>query len=65
MVVPEEPKQYDVPFDNVPAANIIMYEVNLWALSPQGNLDGVKARLDNLKALECECRVVDADLRDR
>lgn len=48
----EEPKQYDVPFANVPAiAEIVMYEVNLWAFSDQANLDGVKARLDQLKEL--------------
>jgi glycosidase len=48
----EEPKQYDVPFDNVPAtAEIVMYEVNLWAFSEQGNLEGVKSKLDHLKEL--------------
>ena len=52
VVVEEQPKQYDIPFDNVPStANIVMYEVNLWAFSQQSNLDGVKARLDNLKEL--------------
>jgi glycosidase len=49
---PEEPKQYDVPFAKVPATEkIAMYEVNLWAFSQQSNLAGVKARLDDLKAL--------------
>jgi glycosidase len=48
----EEPKQYDAPFADVPAtAQIVMYEVNLWAFSQQANLAGVKARLDELKAL--------------
>jgi glycosidase len=52
-VVPEEePKQYDVPFTNVPATSeIVMYEVNLWAFSEQANLDGVGARLDEMKEL--------------
>jgi glycosidase len=52
VVTEEEPKQYDVPFANVPAiAEIVMYEVNLWAFSDQANLDGVKAKLDHLKEL--------------
>lgn len=52
VVVVEEPSQYDVPFNNVPAtAEIVMYEVNLWAFSEQGNLDGVKAKLDYLQDL--------------
>jgi glycosidase len=52
VVVTEEPKQYDVPFGNVPATtDIVMYEVNLWAFSQQGNLDGVRERLDHLKDL--------------
>jgi glycosidase len=52
VVVEEEPKQYDVPFDNVPAiSDIVMYEVNLWAFSDQANLDGVKTKLDYLKSL--------------
>jgi len=52
VVVVEEPRQYDVPFSNVPAtAEIVMYEVNLWAFSEQGNLDGVKAKLDYLQDL--------------
>jgi alpha-amylase len=51
-VVEEQPKQYDVPFANVPATtDIAMYEVNLWAFSASTNLNGVKARLDELKAL--------------
>lgn len=51
-VTDEEPQQYDVPFANVPAtAQIVMYEVNLWAFSQQANLEGVTARLDALKDL--------------
>jgi glycosidase len=52
VVTEEEPKQYDVPFANVPAtAEIVMYEVNLWAFSEQANLEGVKGKLDHLKDL--------------
>lgn len=52
VVVEDEPRQYDVPFANVPATErIVMYEVNLWAFSQEGNLEGVKARLDHLKSL--------------
>lgn len=48
----EEPKQYGEPFANVPAAeDIVMYEVNLWAFSEEGNIDGVKGKLDHLKEL--------------
>jgi glycosidase len=40
------------PFANVPETeDIIMYEVNLRAFSQSGDLQGVIARLDNLKAL--------------
>ena len=52
IVTGEEPKQYDVPFANVPATgDIIMYEVNLWAFSQRGNLQGVTEKLDHLKEL--------------
>ena len=52
VVTEEEPKQYDVPFANVPAtAEIVMYEVNLWAFSQQANLEGVTTRLDEMKEL--------------
>lgn len=52
IVVNEEPKQYDVPFANVPAiGDIGMYEVNFWAFSQEANLDGVKAKLDHIKDL--------------
>lgn len=47
-----EPKQYDVPFEKVPAtSDINMYEVNIRAFSAAGNLDGVRARLDSIKNL--------------
>jgi glycosidase len=46
------PVQYDVPFGNVPnTADIVMYEVNLWAFSADANLNGVKAKLDHIKNL--------------
>ena len=44
------PIQYDTPFGNVPeTADIIMYEVNLLAFSPEGTLQGVQTRLDAIK----------------
>jgi glycosidase len=47
-----EPKQYDVPFANVPATrDIAMYEINFSAFSTTGDLNGVKARLDEIKDL--------------
>jgi glycosidase len=52
VVTDDEPKQFDVPFANVPAiADVVMYEVNLWAFTQQGNLEGVKEKLDYLKEL--------------
>lgn len=51
-VAVQKPEQYDVPFGNVPAAaDIALYEVNFWAFNESATLDGVKARLDDLKAL--------------
>lgn len=52
-VVPvDEPKQYGVPFDNVPEPlNVVMYEVNTRAFSAAGNFQGIIDRLDNIKAL--------------
>lgn len=48
----EAPTQYGVPFNNVPqTSDIVMYEVNLWAFSSAGNLNGVQARLDEIKDL--------------
>ncbi len=45
-------QQYGMPFANVPDnEDIVMYEVNLRAFSTGGNLQGVIARLDELKAL--------------
>ncbi|QCR22790.1 alpha-amylase family glycosyl hydrolase [Pontibacter sp. SGAir0037] len=48
----ETAKQYDVPFKNVPAtSDIAMYEVNLRAFSSAGNINGVRARLDEIQNL--------------
>ncbi len=45
-------KQYSTPFTDVPdVADIILYEVNLRAFSPDRSLQGVKARLDEIKKL--------------
>ncbi len=44
--------QYGTPFSNVPATDdIVMYEVNLRAISAVGNLQGVINRLDEIKKL--------------
>lgn len=58
-VVPDPPitvtdtlKQYSTPFANVTAApDAVIYQVNMRVFSPQGNLDGVTARLDAIKDL--------------
>ena len=45
-------KQYGTPFDQMPATDdAVMYEVNLRAFSQAGNLQGVRSRLDEMKAL--------------
>src|SRR5689334_22343529 len=50
--VDDTPKQYGVPFANVPnTQNIVMYEVNPRAYSTAGNFQGIIDRLDNIKAL--------------
>jgi len=44
--------QYGVPFDSVPeTSDIIMYEVNNGAFSANGNLEGVRSKLDEIKEL--------------
>ena len=44
--------QYGTPFGQVPAPeDVIMYEVNLRAFSPGGDLQGVIDRLDNIRDL--------------
>jgi glycosidase len=54
-VVPDdsdEPKQYGVPFAAVPdPRNSIIYEVNIRAFSPGGDLQGVINKLDYIKQL--------------
>lgn len=53
---PDDPavtyEQYGTPFQDVPeTVDVIMYEVNLRAFSPGGDLHGVISRLDEIKAL--------------
>jgi glycosidase len=46
-----DPAQYGTPYASVPATeNIVMYEVNIKTFTP-ANFQGVKARLDSIKAL--------------
>ncbi len=56
MPLPPDPepkyRQYGIPFQGIPATqDIVMYEVNLRAYSPSGNLQGVINRLDSIKLL--------------
>ena len=45
-------KQYSIPFDKIPAVeDIVMYEVNLRAFSPEGTIQGVIDRLDHISSL--------------
>jgi len=45
-------EQYGVPFDNVPENNdIVLYEVNLRAFSPTGDIQGVINKLDHIQSL--------------
>lgn len=47
----KDPAQYGTPFNGVPATkDIVMYEVNIKTFTP-ANFQGVKARLDSIKAL--------------
>ncbi|HYC86874.1 MAG TPA: alpha-amylase family glycosyl hydrolase [Chryseosolibacter sp.] len=47
-----ESKQYGIPYAAVPdALDVVMYEVNVRALSAQGNFQGVIDKLDHIKAL--------------
>ncbi|MEP6794122.1 MAG: alpha-amylase family glycosyl hydrolase [Saprospiraceae bacterium] len=47
-----DPPQYGVPFSSVPARqDAIIYQVNIRPFSATGNLAGVIARLDSIKAL--------------
>ena len=46
------PDQYGTPFTQVPdPADAVIYQVNIRAFSNAGNLQGVTARLDSIKAL--------------
>ncbi len=48
----QDPAQYGTPFAGIPATqDIVMYEVNLRAFSQNGNLEGVRQRLDSIKSL--------------
>jgi len=48
----QDPPQYGTPFANVPdIRDVTMYQVNIRAFSLGGNLQGVIARLDSIKAL--------------
>jgi 1,4-alpha-glucan branching enzyme len=51
--VPEpDPPAYGSPFEERAAnRDLVMYEVNIRAFSPQGRLQGVTARLDSIRAL--------------
>ncbi len=45
-------QQYGTPFEDIPdIEDIVMYEVNLRAFSPGGDLSGVINRLDHIKSL--------------
>ncbi len=49
---PKPYEQYGTPFKDIPKIeDVIMYEVNLRAFSPAGNLQGVISRLGDIKAL--------------
>ncbi len=47
------PAQYGTPYADVPESrDVIIYQVNIRAFSPQGNFAGVIARLDSIHALD-------------
>ena len=49
---PDVYEQYGTPFQDIPSLDeMAMYEINLRAFSTAGNLAGVRARLDDIKAL--------------
>ena len=51
-VYAQDPPQYGTPFANVPdTRDVNMYQVHIRPFSANGNLAGVTARLDNIKAL--------------
>ena len=48
----QDPPQFGIPFSHVPdTRDVILYQVNIRAFSPQGNFRGVDNRLDSIKAL--------------
>ncbi|MDH5607860.1 MAG: alpha-amylase family glycosyl hydrolase [Cyclobacteriaceae bacterium] len=50
--IEKEPVQYGVPFDKVPLVqDIVMYEINVRAFSPSGDLQGVIDRIDSIRKL--------------
>ena len=51
VIVDTLPPQYGTPFANVPAGpDATIYQVNMRSFSAAGNLEGVVARLDSIKA---------------
>ena len=47
-----DPAQFGAPYANVPSAkDAAIYQVNIRAFSPEGNLKGVTAKLDHIKSL--------------
>ncbi|WP_423146633.1 alpha-amylase family glycosyl hydrolase [Rubrolithibacter danxiaensis] len=52
VVTGNDPDQYNIPFNNVPdPRDVSIYQVNIRTFSKEGNLKGVQARLDSIKAL--------------
>lgn len=48
----KDPAQYGTPFSEVPdRRDVSIYQVNIRTFSKEGNLNGVRARLDSIKAL--------------
>lgn len=52
VVTDKDPAQYNTPFAKVPdSRDLTIYQVNIRTFSNEGNLKGVTARLDSIKAL--------------
>ncbi|HYH14053.1 MAG TPA: alpha-amylase family glycosyl hydrolase [Flavisolibacter sp.] len=50
--LPTDPAQFGTPYENLPAGkDATIYQVNIRAFSPEGNLQGVTAKLDHIKSL--------------
>lgn len=50
--IPQDYIQFGTPFTNMPSnEDIVMYEVNIRAFSPEGNLQGVINKLNHIKSL--------------